>query len=80
MSTATRVGAAVIAGLLSIGLAVTPAVALRLVPVEPAATIVPVAPDEDPSLLLSMGRVTAQLDADTGSADHLFMSIGRLPR
>ncbi|MGB9373588.1 MAG: hypothetical protein WCA82_05440, partial [Jiangellales bacterium] len=59
MSTTTRrVTAALTSGLLAVGLAIAPASALRLVPVDPAQTASAAAqPTEDPSLWLNHGRL-----------------------
>ncbi len=80
MRTIARVATAVTAGLLTLGLAGTPATALRLVPDEHAATT---STDELPagtSLLLSMGRVDAHTDASPDPIHEMVMSVGRLPR
>ena len=79
-TTTTRVTAAVAAGLLTVGLATAPATALRLVPVDPPGTAVVEEPDEDPSLLLTMGSLAARTDTAAGPAFDPFMSMGRLPR
>ena len=88
----TRLTAAVAAGLLSVGLAGSPATALRLVPVDPPTVTAADEPTENPSLLLSMGRVSMLAGTPTGvdtgpdagavseTVDDLFMSSGRLPR
>lgn len=88
----TRLTASVAAGLLTVGLAGSPATALRLVPVDPPTVIAADEPTENPSLLLSMGRVwmlaVTPTGADSGpdagsvsgTVDDLFMSSGRLPR
>ena len=85
---ATRLAASVAVGLLTVGLASAPATALRLVPVDPPTAVSAGEPIEDPSLLLTMGRVSthigerAGIDADPagGTGAELFMSSGRLPR
>ena len=89
----TRLTASVAAGLLTVGLAGSPATALRLVPVDPPTVVAADEPTEDPSLLLSLGRVSLPLAGtptgeDTGPdagaveepVDELFMSSGRLSR
>jgi hypothetical protein len=88
----TRLTASVAAGLLTVGLAGSPATALRLVPVDPPTVVVAGEPSDDPSLLLSLGRVSLLAGTPTGedtgpdtgvvneTVDGLFMSSGRLPR
>ena len=88
----TRLTASVAAGLLTVGLAGSPATALRLVPVDPPTVVAADQPTENPSLLLSLGRLSllasTPTGADTGpdassaseTVDELFMSSGRLPR
>lgn len=81
MSTTTaRLTAAVAAGLLTLGLATTPATAMRLVPVDSPGTTITDEPAEDTSLLLSMGRIAAYTDTPAESTVEMLMSIGRLPR
>jgi hypothetical protein len=60
----TRVAAA---GLLTLGLATTPASALRLIPHEPPSTTITDEPAEDTSLLLSAGRVAHHIDTAAGT-------------
>ena len=79
-TTTTRVTAAVAAGLLTVGLPTAPATALRLVPVDPPGTTVVEEPNEDPSLLLTMGRLAAHTNTSAVPAFDPFMSMGRLPR
>ena len=85
---ATRLAASVAVGLLTVGLTDIPATALRLVPVDPPTAVSASEPIEDPSLLLTMGRMSTHIgerggtDADPagGTGADLFMSSGRLPR
>ena len=83
-----RLAASVAAGLLTVGLTGAPATALRLVPVDPPVAVSVSEPAEDPSLLMSLGRMSAlggtPTGTDTGTVDEtgdeLLMSSGRLPR
>jgi hypothetical protein len=80
MTTTTRFAAALTAGLLTLGLATAPATALRVPPIEHGGATFVDEPIEDPSLLLSMGRVAAHTAAPTDVVSELIMSAGRLPR
>ena len=57
--TVRRVAAVVTAGLLSAALATAPASALRLVPPDLPREVIVVEPIEDPSLLMTAGRLAA---------------------
>ena len=67
MSTITRrLTAALTSGLLAVTLATAPASALRLVPVDPDSTsVAEVEPADDPSLLLTQGRLSRHTGAET---------------
>ncbi len=83
-----RLATGVAAGLLAVGVTGTPATALRLVPVDPPTAVVVTEPTEDPSLLLTLGRMSAPGGTPTGTGadavsdtdDELLMSSGRLSR
>ena len=55
------------AGLLTVGLASAPATALRLVPVDPPTAVGVTIPVQDPSLLLTLGRLSAPGGVPTGA-------------
>jgi hypothetical protein len=83
-----RLATGVAAGLLTVGVTGAPATALRLVPVDPPTAVSVSEPTEDPSLLLTMGRVSVPTGTPSGTdtgpvsgtGDELLMSSGRLPR
>ena len=83
-----RLAASVAVGLLTVTLTGAPATALRLVPVDPPTAASVSEPTEDPSLLLTLGQLSAHGGTPTGTdtgpvgetSDGLFMSSGRLPR
>jgi hypothetical protein len=67
MSTTARMTRVAAAGLLILGLATTPASALRLIPDEPPSATISDEPAEDTSLLLSAGRVAHHLSRAAGA-------------
>ena len=83
-----RLATGVAAGLLTVGLASAPATALRLVPVDPPTAVGVTIPVQDPSLLLTLGRLSAPGGIPTGTGTdtvsdtgvEFLMSSGRLPR
>jgi hypothetical protein len=78
-TTTARAAAAVAAGLLTLGWATPPASALRLVPVDSAATADDAVSRDEASLLLTLGRVAPHSELPTGPAPQLLLSSGRLP-
>ncbi len=62
-----RLATGVAAGLLTVGLASAPATALRLVPVDPPTAVGVTIPVQDPSLLLTLGRLSAPGGIPTGT-------------